>query len=44
MPAGQHKVKWDGTNFSGMKVGSSTYVYTLKAGKLVSARRMILIK
>ncbi len=44
MPAGLHDVKWDGTNFSGNKVSSGTYIYTLKAGNHISSKRMILIK
>ncbi len=44
MPAGLHNVRWDGTNSSGMKVSSGTYIYTLKTGELTSSKKMVLLK
>lgn len=39
MSSGQHRVKWDGSPFS-----SGFYVYTLEAGNMRYARKLLLIK
>jgi hypothetical protein len=41
---GAHKVVWDGKNSSGQKVSSGVYFYRLKTPKLVSVKKMLLIK
>ena len=42
--AGSHTVKWDGTNNAGLKVASGIYIYYLRAGKFVKAKKMTFIK
>jgi len=49
--AGIHSVEWDGTNESGLKVSSGTYIYRMEAvslegnaEKFVQSRKMILLK
>jgi hypothetical protein len=44
LPAGVHSVLWDGTNDFGIKVSSGIYIYQLKAGKFVKAKKMSFIK
>lgn len=43
-PAGSHKVVWNGQSRSGQKVASGFYVYMVKFGKSVSAKKMLFIK
>ena len=42
--AGQYKTMWDGTNDSGTKVSSGTYIYQLKAGDMLKSRKLVLLK
>ncbi len=42
--AGLHSVVWDGTDNSGSKVASGTYIYTLKYGNFSKSKKMILMK
>ena len=41
---GSYSVTWDGTSNLGSKVASGMYIYRLTAGKLVSSKKMILMK
>ncbi|MFQ6105334.1 MAG: peptide-N-glycosidase F-related protein [Candidatus Glassbacteria bacterium] len=41
---GNHVVIWDGTNELGERVSSGIYISSLKAGKLVTARKIIVLK
>ncbi|NVM01701.1 MAG: T9SS type A sorting domain-containing protein, partial [Candidatus Helarchaeota archaeon] len=41
---GSHTVQWDGTNTFGLKVASGIYIYQLKAGKFMKAKKMTLMK
>jgi flagellar hook assembly protein FlgD len=43
-PAGSHKVAWDGTNDSGVRVSTGVYFYRLNAGSYVQTRKMLLLK
>ena len=43
-PAGAYRVQWDSKNVSGMTVASGVYVYQIKAGKFVDAKKMVLIR
>ncbi len=42
--AGAHQVIWDGRDDMGGEVASGVYVYRLKAGEIVEARKMVLNK
>jgi len=42
--AGYYEVVWEGTNEVGLKVGSSIYFYSVKAGKNVANKKMVLIR
>jgi hypothetical protein len=42
--AGYKKVAWDGMNNKGTRVASGIYIYRIKAGDFVKARKMILMK
>ena len=44
MPAGRHRLIWDGTNDAGQTVSSGIYFYRLTAGKFVQTKRMLLIR
>ena len=40
-PAGLHHVSWNGNDDTGRKVSSGLYIYRLKAGTIVQAKKMI---
>jgi hypothetical protein len=42
--AGQHSVLWDAKDANGRLVSAGTYVYTIKAGKFTSSKRMLFMK
>ncbi|MGH7493078.1 MAG: T9SS type A sorting domain-containing protein [bacterium] len=42
--AGSRKVSWDGKGLNGMRVSSGVYIYTLRAGKEVLSKRMLLLR
>ena len=43
-PAGYHEVRWNGTNASGVPVGSGVYFFRIQAGNFVEMKRMMLLK
>ena len=43
-PAGRHSVTWDSKGQRGKHVASGVYFYKVQAGKLVSSRKMLLLK
>ncbi len=44
LAAGAHNVSWDGNDAGGKAVASGIYLYELRAGDLMQARRMVLLK
>ena len=44
MPAGPHRIEWNGTDDRGASVSSGTYYYRLRAGDYEAGRRMTLVK
>ncbi|MFC1729198.1 FlgD immunoglobulin-like domain containing protein [candidate division KSB1 bacterium] len=44
MPAGAHRVLWDGTNNFGISVAGGIYIYRMVAGQSVISKKMILLK
>ncbi|MCK6561945.1 T9SS type A sorting domain-containing protein, partial [bacterium] len=44
MPAGYHRVKWDGRSESGQKLESGVYLYRLRAGEFAETRKTLLLK
>jgi len=43
--SGNHSVKWDGTNNSGIKVSSGIYIYTIRTGTgFIQSKKMLLLK
>ncbi len=42
--AGVYTVRWDGRNQRGVPVASGIYVYRIRAGQFVQARKMVLLK
>ncbi|RKY67737.1 MAG: hypothetical protein DRQ02_06450 [Candidatus Latescibacterota bacterium] len=41
---GAHAIRWDGRDAAGQELASGIYVCTLKAGKLMRARRIVLLR
>ena len=44
LPAGEHRVAWDGRDESEQDVGSGVYVYRLSIGEATASRRMLLLR
>jgi len=42
--AGRHAIPWDGTNNSGVQVGSGVYYYRLKAGKDSITKKLVVVR
>ena len=42
--AGHKRIKWDGTDEEGKKVGSGLYFYRIQAGEFTDTKKMILMK
>ena len=42
--AGNHVVNWDGRNDAGIRLPSGIYIYRIKAGNFVAAKKMMMIK
>ena len=42
--AGSHSVLWDGRDESGEPLPSGVYLYRLRAGEVVQARKIILLR
>ena len=43
-PAGEHRIVWDGTDDSGVKVASGIYLYRLQAGATSLTKKMVLLR
>jgi hypothetical protein len=43
-PAGIYYAYWDGTEYSGKKVCSGTYIYILRTGNFIQSKKMIYLK
>jgi len=44
MPAGSHKVQWDGRDGAGTPVGSGVYICRMTAGNAIRTMKMLLLK
>ena len=44
LPAGHHRLQWDGRNERGESVASGAYLYQLLAGDFVATRQLTLLK
>jgi len=44
MPAGEHRVTWNGLDQGGLPVGSGIYFVKLSAGSEVDTRKIVLLK
>jgi hypothetical protein len=44
MPAGNHKVEWNGKNNGGESVASGVYFYRVSAGRHTATRKMVLLR
>lgn len=44
MPAGLHRVQWDGRDQLGRVAESGVYLYRLTAGDFVKSRKLVLLK
>lgn len=44
LPAGAHRVEWNGTNARGETVASGVYYYRLEAGSASATKQMVLLK
>ncbi|HNX91913.1 MAG TPA: T9SS type A sorting domain-containing protein [Syntrophomonas sp.] len=43
-PAGNHQIRWDGMNDTGMSAAAGAYFYQVKCGEQTITRKMVLIK
>lgn len=43
-PAGNHTIRWDGTDHNGMAVSSGVYFYRLQVGDTAESKKMLLLK
>ena len=43
-PAGDHIVRWDGTDDANHRVATGVYFYRLNAADMVETRKMLLLK
>jgi len=44
LSAGDHQIKWQGTDFSGRQVSSGIYFYKFRNGDYTTTKKMILMK
>jgi len=44
MPAGYHKIEWNGNDESGRAVGSGVYFYRMVTGDYVAVKKMVMLK
>jgi len=44
MPAGEHRVNWDGTDSKGRSMASGVYLCQLKAGRINMTKRLTLVR
>jgi hypothetical protein len=44
MPAGFHRVRWDGTNDAGQRINSGIYLYKIRADEFVQVKKLVLVK
>ena len=42
--AGQHVINWDGTNDQGIRMSTGMYIYRIKAGDFIAAKKMLMMK
>lgn len=42
--AGAYSIKWDGQNDSGLRISSGVYLYRLRAGDLVDAKKLLILQ
>jgi len=44
LPIGSHSIAWDGTDSKGQPVVAGMYIYQIKAGSFVDAKKMLLLR
>jgi len=44
LPPGRHVLPWDGTDERGQAVPAGVYIYRIKAGQFIAARKMVLVR
>ncbi|NUM78839.1 T9SS type A sorting domain-containing protein, partial [candidate division KSB1 bacterium] len=44
MPAGYHRVKWDGRDDAGRRLDSGVYLYKIHVGNFMQTRKTLLLK
>ena len=44
LPAGMHRVEWDGRDGAGRDVASGSYLYRLQVGEMLQSRRLMLVR